>query len=87
MSVLDLTKGTLTSWPARFNAALAAAARASSGAVDGAVTGLGSDVAGGGFVLVALGVVVATDLDDGGCIDGGRRRDMAAFPAGRDGGA
>ena len=38
LSVFDLTKGTLTSWPARLRAADAAAARASKGEVE---TGMG----------------------------------------------
>lgn len=72
-SVLVLTKGTLTSCPARFIAAAAAAARTSS-----EVEVEGCDVVGWAETVWGLeGVGAEDDGDDfGGCIEGGSRREM-----------
>ena len=80
-------KGSLASCPARCNAAVAAAVLGSRGTVE-----MGVGCADGGWaedeiglgVLFALGMVedlIGWEGEDG-CIDGGSRRDNAAFPLG-----
>lgn len=71
-SSLVLTKGTLTSWPARFSAAAAAAARASMVGVAEAA----------GCVLRGWGTGAGFGAVFGAVFVGWRNRDMAALPAG-----